>query len=221
MDYKSVFDIIGPIMIGPSSSHTAGAVRIGRVARDVFGETPKIIKAYFYGSFAETYQGHGTDVAIIGGLLGFETSDPNIPKSIDIAKDKNISVEFIASDKEGPHPNTAKLIISKDEVQLNITGISIGGGNIKVVEINDFHIETKDSMESFVIVNNKSENLDNLLQILKNEENNISYKNITRKDFGNLKIILVYPSPNFSNHMKSLIDKIDRLDKDFKIIQIN
>ena len=82
MKFSSVFDIIGPVMIGPSSSHTAGAARIGRVARDLFGKQPTWAKIHLYGSFAETYKGHGTDVAIIGGLLDYETYDERIKTSL-------------------------------------------------------------------------------------------------------------------------------------------
>ena len=90
--YRSVFDIIGPVMIGPSSSHTAGAARIGRVARSVFGREPKQIVVSLYGSFAETYKGHGTDVAIIGGLLDFDTFDERIKDSIRLAEEKAVAV---------------------------------------------------------------------------------------------------------------------------------
>lgn len=86
MKYRSVFDIIGPVMIGPSSSHTAGAARIGRVARSLFRREPRRIVVSFYGSFAETYKGHGTDVAIIGGLLDFDTFDERIKQRFKLRK---------------------------------------------------------------------------------------------------------------------------------------
>ena len=86
MKYRSVFDIIGPVMVGPSSSHTAGAVRIGLVARDLFGRMPDAVDIYLYGSFMETYKGHGTDVALVAGLLGFDTDDSRIPKALNLPK---------------------------------------------------------------------------------------------------------------------------------------
>lgn len=94
MKYKSVFDIIGPIMIGPSSSHTAGAARIGRVARSLFGRQPKWAHIFFYGSFKDTYKGHGTDVAIVGGLLDFDTFDERIKSSLQIAQQEGLAVTF-------------------------------------------------------------------------------------------------------------------------------
>ena len=95
MKYKSVFDIIGPTMVGPSSSHTAGAVRIGLVAKDLFGQVPKQVDIYLYGSFMETYQGHGTDVALVGGLLGYDTDDDRIKSSLQTAEEVGMKVNFI------------------------------------------------------------------------------------------------------------------------------
>lgn len=98
MKYRSVFDIIGPVMIGPSSSHTAGAARMGQVACQLFRHEPERVSISLYGSFAKTYRGHGTDVALIGGILGFETDDLRIPEALEIAKERNIEVEFIEED---------------------------------------------------------------------------------------------------------------------------
>lgn len=94
MKYKSVFDIIGPVMVGPSSSHTAGAARIGLVARKLFGRKPEWAHISFYGSFAETYRGHGTDVAIVAGLLGFDTFDDRLPNALEIARIEGLDVSF-------------------------------------------------------------------------------------------------------------------------------
>ena len=100
MKYRSVFDIIGPVMVGPSSSHTAGAVRIGLFTRHIFGMEPEKIKITLYGSFKETYKGHGTDIALIGGLLGYDTSDKRIRTSMEDAKEKGIDFEFIESEMQ-------------------------------------------------------------------------------------------------------------------------
>src|SRR6476619_233022 len=109
MKFRSVFDIIGPVMIGPSSSHTAGAARIGRVARSLFGREPKWANISFYGSFAETYKGHGTDVAIIGGLLDFDTFDERIKTSLEIAKEAGMQIKFIEEEAIPEHPNTDRV----------------------------------------------------------------------------------------------------------------
>ena len=115
MKFNSVFDIIGPVMIGPSSSHTAGAARIGKVARTLYNKEPKWAKIYLYESFAKTYKGHGTDFAIIGGLLGFDTDDPRMSRSLDIAHEKGISVQFFEDSAKVDHPNTARIFIGDDD----------------------------------------------------------------------------------------------------------
>lgn len=134
--YKSAFDIIGPIMVGPSSSHTAGAVRIGNMARALYKHTPKKLVVTFYGSFAETYKGHGTAVAIVAGVLGFETHDERIPEAIEIAEKAGVVIEFLVSAKETEHANTVNLELIDAQEKLNITAISIGGGSIQLTEIN-------------------------------------------------------------------------------------
>ena len=133
MKYKSVFDIIGPTMVGPSSSHTAGAVRIGLVAKDLFGQVPKQVDIYLYGSFMETYQGHGTDVALVGGLLGYDTDDDRIKSSLQTAEEVGMKVNFIEMAEERSHPNTAILNMRDGEKEISVEGVSIGGGKIEVV----------------------------------------------------------------------------------------
>lgn len=138
LKFKSAFDIIGPIMVGPSSSHTAGAVRIGNMARELYKLTPEKMVVTFYGSFAETYKGHGTAVAIVAGVLGFETHDERIPDAIEIAENKGVKIEFLISAKDTDHANTVNIDMISQEERLNLTAISIGGGSIQLTEINHF-----------------------------------------------------------------------------------
>lgn len=140
MKYKSVFDIIGPIMVGPSSSHTAGAVRIGQIARRIFGMEPEEIHIHFYGSFAETYKGHATDVAVIAGLLDFETDDSRIQDAIHIAKKKGIHIEFNTEETVPTHPNTIRIKLVRGDEALELTGVSVGGGVVQIIELNGFDL---------------------------------------------------------------------------------
>lgn len=123
-------------MVGPSSSHTAGAVRIGKMARDLFKHTPRKLIVTFFGSFAETYKGHGTAVAIVAGVLGFETNDERIPDSLEIAEQQGVHVEFLVSRTPTDHANTVNLELIDNTELLNLTAISIGGGSIQLTEIN-------------------------------------------------------------------------------------
>ncbi|WP_410513246.1 L-serine ammonia-lyase, iron-sulfur-dependent subunit beta [Paenibacillus sp. BR2-3] len=143
MRFKDVFSIIGPAMVGPSSSHTAGAARIGRAARQVLGEMPRSAEVIFFGSFAATYRGHGTDRAIAGGLLNFCTDDHRLPDSIELAGEAGMEISFRQGAGLFPHPNTVQLrLAGKDSgSELALTGISIGGGNIEIVDIDGFGVK--------------------------------------------------------------------------------
>lgn len=139
---NSIFDILGPIMIGPSSSHTAGAVRIGRVARMIADGCIKKAVFYLHGSFANTYKGHGTDKALMAGILGMETDDERIKESLTLAEEMGICVEFIETDLGDVHPNTVKIVIVKTVgTEISVLGASIGGGEILITKINDDEVE--------------------------------------------------------------------------------
>ncbi|MEC1824875.1 L-serine ammonia-lyase, iron-sulfur-dependent subunit beta [Bacillus paralicheniformis] len=185
MKYRSVFDIIGPVMIGPSSSHTAGAARIGRVARSVFGREPKQIVVSLYGSFAETYKGHGTDVAIIGGLLDFDTFDERIKDSIRLAEEKGIAIEFREEEAVPTHPNTARILISDDEGSLELAGISIGGGKIEIIELNGFELRLSGNHPAILVVHNdRYGTIAGVANVLAKFAINIGHMEVARKDVG-------------------------------------
>lgn len=150
--FKSVFDIIGPVMVGPSSSHTAGAARIGKVVRQIFGEQPETVDILLYESFAKTYRGHGTDIAIVGGLLGMEPDDPRLADSLKIAHENKMEVLFVPKKEAAEHPNQVTLIVKKGDRKMRVTGISIGGGNIQISELNGFKIHINMGTPTVLIV---------------------------------------------------------------------
>lgn len=132
-----VFDIIGPIMIGPSSSHTAGACRIGKYARSILDEDVQTAEIYFSGSFAKTYRGHGTDKAIVAGLMGMDTDDLRIRSSLELAKEAGMDYVFIPTQIDDAHPNTVLLKITGVSGKYwEVEGASIGGGRISIRRIN-------------------------------------------------------------------------------------
>ncbi|MCI1248712.1 MAG: L-serine ammonia-lyase, iron-sulfur-dependent subunit beta, partial [Megasphaera sp.] len=132
-----VFDIIGPVMIGPSSSHTAGAARIGLMAREILNDEPVEAVITVYGSFAKTYKGHGTDKAVVAGLLGFSADDVRLRTSFDIAAKKGLKITLNRSDAEVDHPNTVRIaMIGKTGRKMEVLGVSLGGGKIEIREIN-------------------------------------------------------------------------------------
>lgn len=146
------FDIIGPIMIGPSSSHTAGAVRIGKYARSILGATPVKAHIRFSGSFAKTYKGHGTDKAVIAGILGMDTDDARIRVSMDVAKEEGLAFEFEEADIDGAHPNTAEITLEDAEGRTaQVQGASVGGGNIVINKINGTVVSINGKSDTLVI----------------------------------------------------------------------
>lgn len=151
--FASIFDIIGPVMVGPSSSHTAGAVRIGNVARAILDDEPKRVLFYLFGSFADTYKGHGTDVALAGGILGLKTDDKRIPSSLLMAREKGIDMKFIPLADEIEHPNTVKIIMyTEDERRMSVEAVSIGGGNIQITNINDIALRIDGGVPNLLIL---------------------------------------------------------------------
>lgn len=133
-NYKSVFDIIGPVMIGPSSSHTAGAAKIGKVGFQLFNGRITKLKVRYYESFAKTHRGHGTDFATVAGVLGFEPDDVRCPQSIQIAEKMGIEIQFIEDPHPSPinHPNSVKLTLENETKKIELMGCSIGGGTIEI-----------------------------------------------------------------------------------------
>ena len=177
----SVFDIIGPVMVGPSSSHTAGAVNIGRVARQVFGCEPNRVDITLYGSFAKTHKGHGTDRALVGGVLEMATNDSRIKNALNIARQKGIMVNFIIEGDHPYHPNTAKIDIYSYGQHTQIIGISIGGGRISIKEIDGFEVDI--SGEYHAVICSYDERLGmvaRISSILALEHINIAFMRVSR-----------------------------------------
>ncbi len=138
----SLFDVIGPVMIGPSSSHTAGAARLGNIARRIAGESIKHVDFYLHGSFAQTYKGHGTDKALLGGVMGMAAGDEGIRESFAKADQAGITYNFHAVDLGNRHPNTVKIVIGQEDASTcSLIGSSVGGGKVLVNEIDGMAVE--------------------------------------------------------------------------------
>lgn len=151
----NLFDILGPVMVGPSSSHTAGAVRIGRIARRLLGEdTPAWAQIGLSGSFAATGHGHGTDRAIVAGLLGMQPSDERIAVSFDVARQEGMAFSFSRATLPGEHPNTARLALTgRSGKTLTIVASSLGGGRIMVVEMNGLRANFSGDLPTLIVQN--------------------------------------------------------------------
>lgn len=149
-----IFDLIGPIMVGPSSSHTAGAVRIGQVARRLLGETPERAEIGLYGSFADTGSGHGTDRALVAGLLGMSPDDVRIPDSFDHAAREGLTFTFCNISLRDAHPNSVLLKLwGRGGNSMEILAASVGGGRIQVREVNGMKLNFSAESPTLIVRN--------------------------------------------------------------------
>ncbi|HSJ08300.1 MAG TPA: L-serine ammonia-lyase, iron-sulfur-dependent subunit beta [Longimicrobiales bacterium] len=153
MIFVSLFDILGPVMVGPSSSHTAGACRLGLMARAIFGGQPQHARIALHGSFAKTGEGHGTHRAIVGGLIGLAPDDLRLRQAYDEAKAAGLTWDFEEVDLgDEAHPNTAIFDLVRDDATVRVRGASIGGGRIEVTEIDEFPVSLSGSYDTLVVL---------------------------------------------------------------------
>lgn len=180
---SGIFDMIGPIMVGPSSSHTAGVVRIGRVAHHILGGTPEKVSITFYNSFATTYEGHGSDRAVMAGLMDFSTDDLRIRESLDIARDRNISFKFIPIGSASTlHPNTIKIEAEAGNRKVEVVGESLGGGVINIPEIDGFAANLSAGLQTLIIkADDVKGSIAYLSAVLSQDDCNIATMACTRK----------------------------------------
>lgn len=150
----NIFDIIGPVMIGPSSSHTAGAVRLGRVVNKLCdGKTPRKVEITLSGSFAQTYKGHGTDRALLAGIMGYHSYAPQIRDAMHIAGEQGLEYSFQKENIRGAHPNTVRIRYYTDGgAEGVVQGASVGGGNIMVDHINGMNVEFNGSNHTLLVM---------------------------------------------------------------------
>lgn len=154
MAFISLFDVLGPNMIGPSSSHTAGACSIALLARKMLGEQPAKAEFILYGSFAKTYKGHGTDRALLGGIMGFATDDLRIPRAYELAARQNIHWNFSCNELETEvHPNTVDIRLTGiSQKTVSLRGESIGGGKVRIVRINGIEVDFSGEYNTLIVV---------------------------------------------------------------------
>lgn len=218
MKYRSVFDIIGPVMVGPSSSHTAGAVRIGRLARALFGREPQHIRLHFYGSFAKTFKGHATDVAALAGVLGLEMDDPRIPEAKAIAKNKGITVEYITEEAVPVHPNTLMAELWDEQGSMTATGQSLGGGLVQITQVDGFSLGLSGESPALLIFHKDMYGtIASITQLLANARININHMEVSRKDRGQTALMVIETDELVE---PAVIDLMNAQDNVYKIIKL-
>lgn len=189
----TLFDIVGPVMVGPSSSHTAGAVKIGNVARRLMGEPIAKAEILLYGSFLATGRGHGTDRAIVAGLLGMKVDDERIPHSFEVAETEGMEFRIGKTDLADAHPNSVKLqLTGKSGRHLEIIASSIGGGQIMINEIDGLKANVSGDYPTLIVHNlDQPGHVAQVTMMLQNEAVNIATMQLYRSNRGGHAVMVI------------------------------
>lgn len=207
---RGVFDIVGPVMIGPSSSHTAGAARLGRMARTILGEVPVEAIMELHGSFAQTYKGHGTDKALVAGLLGYATDDERIRNALHIASEEGLQVTFITANLGEVHPNTvAMLLTGSSGRKVRVVGASVGGGNILITEIDGYPVELTGDYHTMITIHQDKPGIIALVtHALSQEGVNIAFMRVSRQERGARALMIIEADQGISEEALRLVSGI-------------
>lgn len=180
---KTLFDVIGPVIIGPSSSHTAGAVRIGFLAGKIYGEKPNYVKFVLYNSFAKTGKGHGTDKGLLGGVLGFNVDNENIKHSFDIVQKMGIKYEYVYTEDNARHPNSVDIIF--DDGKMEISGDSVGAGEVCINKINGYNFNINGDYDTLILIyKDKPGMVYRVTALIQGQDINIASMHCDRHDKG-------------------------------------
>jgi len=189
-----LFDVLGPVMIGPSSSHTAGAAKIGYTAQKLLGEVPAQADIGLYGSFATTGKGHGTDRALLGGIMGFSADDTRIRDSFAIATDRGLGYSFTPNEVETDiHPNTVDIRMENAAGQvMTVRGESLGGGKVRIVRINGVEVDFTGEYNALIVVQkDKPGVVAHITKILSDRSVNIAFMRLFREEKGHTAYTIV------------------------------
>lgn len=211
MNEIGTFDILGPNMIGPSSSHTAGALRIAFVAGRMV-EKPAAVKFVLYGSFARTYHGHGTDRALVGGILGYHPDDERIRDSFELAKKAGLKYEFQENftDKE-IYPNTVDIYVTgEDGSVMSLRGKSIGGGNAVITKLNGVDVELTGNYSTLVVEHHdKKGTLARVATVLSDYDLNIGSLRLYRESKGKMAYAIIEVDTNVSSQALNALRSVE------------
>ncbi len=211
-DY-GIFDIIGPVMIGPSSSHTAGAARLAKVARMIAGGKVSKVDFLLHGSFAKTYKGHGTDKALVAGIQNMDPWDETLRDSFEIANKNKIEYKLLETDLGDVHPNTVKFIITKEDGSVTqVTGSSIGGGNIIISDIDGQKVEFTGEHPTLLTQHKDLPGvISKISSILYEEDINIASMKVYRNGKGKVATMTLETDSILSEKVMNLVGEISEI----------
>lgn len=209
----NVFDILGPVMIGPSSSHTAGAARIGLITRALLGKPAVKAHILLHGSFAKTYKGHGTDKALAAGILGMKTDDERIRFSFDVAKKEGLDIVIETGDIDGAHPNTAEITLTAaDGDTVSLRGSSIGGGNILVTMVNGMEVSLTGQHTTLIVLHRDAPGtIAAVTELMAAQGVNICNFRLARKTKGGQAVMTIEIDGNFGTELNDDIQKLPNI----------
>lgn len=221
MSFISVFDVLGPNMIGPSSSHTAGAAKIAYLAQKMITGPLLQVDFTLYGSFARTYRGHGTDRALLGGIMGFTTDDMRIRNSFEIAKNKGIAFQFQPNEEETDvHPNTVDIhMVNKAGQEMTVRGESLGGGKVRISRINKVQVDfTGEYSAVIVIQKDRPGVVAHITKALSDRNVNIAFMRLFREGKGNIAYTIVESDGHLPENIREELLKNEHVH-DVMIVQ--
>ena len=209
----NVFDILGPVMIGPSSSHTAGAARIGRITLALLGAPAVKAHILLHGSFAKTYKGHGTDKALIAGIMGMATDDPRIRQAPELAKEQGLAVEIETGDIDGAHPNTARITLEDAGGRsVCLLGSSVGGGNIPVTEINGMEVAVTGQQTTLIVLHRDAPGtIASVTEVMAEAGANICNFRLSRQKRGGEAVMTIEVDGTFGPEINERIKTLDNV----------
>lgn len=219
----SLLDIIGPIMVGPSSSHTAGACRLGLLARALVGGTPQTARIELHGSFARTGEGHGTDKAIVGGLMGFRPDDERLRTALEIAEREHLDYRFEKTTiSDEAHPNTVRMTVERDGRTSVMTGSSLGAGRVVVTEIDGYPVEVTGNYDTIVLVaEDVRGSVARIAGVLAEHGLNIATLRLTRKQRGGDAFMVIEIDEPPSEAVRDQIRALDWVRWSFRLPKVS
>ena len=209
----SIFEAIGPLMVGPSSSHTAGAARLGRMAAKLVGQPFSHVDFGLHGSFAKTYQGHGTDLALVAGVLGIYQDDEQLRYAFDIAKERGITYQFYETEISGAHENTVRIsFVMEDGKKREIIGSSIGGGQIKICSIDGFPLEMSLNMTTLLVLHKDTKGMIyKITRILAANDINIATMKLTRQEKGAMACCVIETDSDITEYVVRELEELSSI----------
>lgn len=204
-----LFDIVGPIMVGPSSSHTAGAVRLGLATQRILGVPVKKARIALHGSFAATYWGHRTDLALIAGLLGMGPADERIPTALELANKAGLEYGFEPKDLGDVHPNSVEIQAEGSESRVTVSGASIGGGRIVIFKIDGFEVQVDGNYTVLMTRHRDTPGvIAEITKVLAIYGINIAFLDVSRKSRGSEALLLAETDDPIPAEITSHIQRI-------------